>query len=327
MNPRMGRLEPVDLRTVWKNEAADFTPWLAQQANLALLGETIGLDLQLESREKPVGPYRADLLCRDTLTDSWVLIENQIEQTDHSHLGQIMTYAAGLDAVTIIWIARRFTDEHRAALDWLNEITGEGINFFGLEVELWKIGDSPYAPKFNVVCQPNEWLRRTKAEREGEISDLQQLQLEYWEALAAHLVEQQSIVPPPKPRPSYEVNFPSGRSSIRLRAFVNTRDKRIGVILSCSGPDAKAFYHLLEAQRESIEQAFGTALEWSEAGAAIRLRWHDCDPTERARWPEQHRWLQSVLEGFYTVLKPRYVALDPGDYYAQQDAAGENGAG
>lgn len=124
----LGRLEKVDLRIVWTHEANHFTPWLAQENNLALLGDTIGLDLELSSREQSVGPYRADIVCKDTITDSWVLIENQLERTDHTHLGQLLTYAAGLDAVTIVWIAPRITDEHRAALDWLNEVTDERIN-------------------------------------------------------------------------------------------------------------------------------------------------------------------------------------------------------
>ena len=152
----LARLEAVDPRTCWKNEAADFTPWLAEAENIKLLGDTIGLDLELEAQEKGVGPFRADLLCKSTVDDSFVLIENQLERTDHSHLGQLLTYAAGLQAVTIVWIAHKMTDEHRAALDWLNEVTNSQINFFGLEIELWKIERSPLAPRFNVVSKPND---------------------------------------------------------------------------------------------------------------------------------------------------------------------------
>ncbi len=158
----LGRLEKItDLRDVWKTEAQDFTPWLATEGNLALLGDTVGLDLECEAVEKDVGPFRADILCRETGSNSLVLIENQVERTDHIHLGQLLTYAAGLNTVTIVWIAKRFTDEHRAAFDWLNEITGDEISFFGLEIELWRIGDSPIAPKFNVVSKPNEWTMET----------------------------------------------------------------------------------------------------------------------------------------------------------------------
>ncbi|MCA9423372.1 MAG: hypothetical protein KC592_20300, partial [Nitrospira sp.] len=161
----LGRLQPVDLRTIWGSEAGDFTPWLAQEENLALLGETIGLELELEGTEQHVGPFRADIVCKDTVTDAWVLIENQLERTDHSHLGQLLTYAAGLNAVTIVWIAERFTEEHRAALDWLNEITDESVNFFGLEIELWSINNSPAAPKLNLVSSPNRWTKTVAATR------------------------------------------------------------------------------------------------------------------------------------------------------------------
>lgn len=155
-----GRLERVDLCEVWPHEAASFTPWLAQAESIQLLGDTIGMSLQVEAQEKDVGPFRADILCRDTSPNGgWVLIENQLERTGHPHLGQLITHAAGLDAATVVWIAQHFTDEHRAALDWLNEITGDAFRFFALEVEAWRIGDSMPAPKFNVVSRPNSTLR------------------------------------------------------------------------------------------------------------------------------------------------------------------------
>jgi hypothetical protein len=154
----LGRLRKVAIRDIWEHEQQDFTPWLAREANIKLLGETLGLDLEVEAQEKNVGPFRADILCKDTTEkDRWVLIENQLEKTDHCHLGQLLTYASGLQAVTIVWIADRFTEEHRATLDWLNEITDDRFNFFGLEIELWKIGDSQIAPKFNVVSK--HWER------------------------------------------------------------------------------------------------------------------------------------------------------------------------
>ena len=155
----LGRLERVDLRKEWKTEAQDFTPWLTQPENLAVLSQTLNMDLETAGQEESVGPFRADILCRSTDDDSWVLIENQLERTDHTHLGQLLTYAAGLKTVTIVWVAATFTDQHRAALDWLNEITDERFRFFGLEVELWRIGNSPAAPKFNIVAKPNEWVR------------------------------------------------------------------------------------------------------------------------------------------------------------------------
>src|SRR3989338_5471256 len=155
----LGKLEKVDLRQIWQTEGQDFTPWLAREENLEMLGEVIGMELELEAQEKDVGPFRADILCKNTEDESLVLIENQIERTDHKHLGQLLTYAAGLQSVTIVWVAAKFTEEHRAALDWLNEITDKKFRFFGLEVELWKIGNSAAAPKFNVISKPNNWSK------------------------------------------------------------------------------------------------------------------------------------------------------------------------
>src|SRR5262249_61031792 len=138
----LGRLERVELRNIWISEASDFTPWLARKENLDILGETLGIDLELEAQERPVGPFRADILCKDIRTNRWVLIENQLERTDHTHLGQLLTYASGLEAVTIVWIAARFTEKHRSTLDWLNKITDDRFRFFGLEEELCPIRDS-----------------------------------------------------------------------------------------------------------------------------------------------------------------------------------------
>lgn len=188
MDTKLGRLEYVGLRNVFKSESMDFTPWLSNQENLSLLGDTIGIEIEFDSKEKEVGPFRADILCRRVDDNSWVLIENQIERTDHSHLGQILTYASGLDAATIIWIAQKFTEEHRSALDWLNEITEEEFAFFGIEVELLKIGDSPVAPRFNIVSKPNNWSRAVqKMARNRGLTESKKLQLKYWETFREHM--------------------------------------------------------------------------------------------------------------------------------------------
>jgi hypothetical protein len=183
----LGRLERVELRDIWVSEATSFTLWLARAENLSVLGEALNIDLELEAQERAVGPFRADLLCKDISNDRWVLIENQLERTDHTHLSQLLTYASGLDAVTIVWIAARFTEEHRSTLDWLNKITDESFRFFGLEVELWKIGSSPAAPKFNIVSKPNEWsqsvARVARAIDDADLSEGSVMLREYWTVL------------------------------------------------------------------------------------------------------------------------------------------------
>jgi hypothetical protein len=153
----VGKIEVVDIRAVWGSEANDFTPWLAEAANIALLGEAIGLDLEVQAQEKRVGPFRADILCKEGRSGNSVLVENQLERSDHGHLGQLLTYASGLDAVTIVWLAPKFCDEHCAALQWLNRITDERFNFFAVKVEVWSISGSLPAPRFTIVSAPTNW--------------------------------------------------------------------------------------------------------------------------------------------------------------------------
>ena len=139
----LARLESVELREIWDSESGDFTPWLAQEENLALLGEAIDVDLEMEAQEKEVGPFRADILCKDAATNAWVIVENQLESTDHIHLGQLLTYAAGLKATTIVWIAKEFTDQHRAVLDWLNNDKDAIEREIGFSLD-WGDGDDEF---------------------------------------------------------------------------------------------------------------------------------------------------------------------------------------
>jgi hypothetical protein len=162
MDISLGRLIPVPVREVWTHEANGFTPWLAHSANMALLGETLGLgDLEVETTEQTVGRFSADIVARDD-AGAFVLIENQLEPTDHRHLGQVLTYLAGLEGdATVVWIATEFLEEHRAAIDWLNANTNDRFDFFGVEV--LRIGSSSPAPRFNIVAKPNDWSRGVRA--------------------------------------------------------------------------------------------------------------------------------------------------------------------
>jgi len=312
----LGRLEKVELREAWLSESGEFTPWLAQEDNLSLLGETIGIELELEAQEKDVGPFRADILCKDTATDSWVLIENQLERTDHNHLGQLLTYAAGLNAVTIVWIARRFTDEHRAALDWLNEHTDEKINLFGLEVELWRIGDSPVAPKFNVICQANDWSRTVQKAATGAdgISENRQGQLNFWTAFREYLEGRGSVIRCQKPFPQHWMNHPLGRSGIHLTSIASLWNSETGLKgpelraeLYLENPNAKQDFAALEKQKDVIEKALGFPMKWHnpEDKKACRLSIRrDADFLDESLWPQHFEWLREQLETMYRVFKP-----------------------
>jgi hypothetical protein len=181
--PLIGRLQRVELRQAWFAEASDFTPGSPCRRTSPCSGKRSASSWR-SSRTRRTSGRSAPTSCRDTIAGHYVLIENQLERTDHMHLGQLLTYAAGLEAVTIIWVASRFTEEHRAALDWLNSATRSGFDFFGLEVELWRIGDSAMAPKFNVVSKPNDWSdsvrEQAAAVHSGQFSETQQRHLEFW---------------------------------------------------------------------------------------------------------------------------------------------------
>ena len=324
MKTNLGRLKKLELRSVWETEAGDFTPWLAQEENLKLLGEAIGIDLELEAQEKSVGPFRADILCKDTATDDWVLIENQLERTDHGHLGQLLTYAAGLNAVTIVWIAEHFTDEHRALLDWLNERTDEKINFFGLEIELWQIGESSPAPKFNLVSQPNGWARTVQqaAASGGQITATKALQLKFWAAYRDYMEAKNSPVKVRKPAPQHWTSHSLGRTGAHLSSVVSTwnwttssSDPEIRAELVLEGANSKLEFAALEKQKLSIEKALGFPLTWHNPDGKVMCRIYtsqDADFTDETQWPQCFEWLRQRVEVMQKVFGPLVKQLKSG---------------
>jgi hypothetical protein len=313
----LGKIEKVDLRTVWSNEATDFTPWLAKAENLEALSDLLGLNLEVVAMEQFVGPYRADLLCRDTYTQAMVLIENQLEKTNHSHLGQILTYGAGLNVKTIIWIASRFTDEHRAALDWLNEATEEGYSFFGIEIELLKIDNSIPAPQFNIISQPNAWSKniRETAQHSTELTGAKQQQLAYWSAFREYVKEHGSPVRLQKPLPQHWTNLAIGRSNYWLCGRVNTLAENISADLNIN-EKTKAGFNALYAQREQIEKEFGSPLLWNELPtkimSTIGITKDNADIMNEDDWENQFAWLVDKLEKLDKVFRRRVREL-PGN--------------
>jgi hypothetical protein len=176
-----GTLEDVALREAWAHEAHAFTPWLSE--NISRLAEVIGIPLEVQSTEVPVGEFAADILARNPQDDSIVLIENQLEQGDHRHLGQIMTYLAGLGAHTVVWVAPEFREPHLSAIRWLNEHTVDPYAFFAVRARVVRIGPSPLAPLFEVAERPNGWDRRLQevTRETREITALGAFRKAFWE--------------------------------------------------------------------------------------------------------------------------------------------------
>ncbi len=323
MIPKLGKVKRVNVREAWLNEATHFTPWLATEG-LEELQDALGMDLVVEATEKFVGPFKADILAKrtDTTDDHWVLIENQLERTDHRHLGQLLTYAAGLDAATIVWVAENFCEEHRAALDWLNAITSEEFEFFGLEIELWQIEGSPPAPMFNVVVQPNDWSREVKQTTDNALTDLQTLQRRYWQGLREVLLERGGNVRPTKAPAQSWMTFALGRSGVWLGSCMNTFKNRVWVEFCCNGPPGKVWFDQIAAQKDQIEAVVGQSLEWQRLDnkkmSKIVLPLEPADATDEADWQRQHNWIADKLELFHRAFSP--LVRDLGTGAQEQDA-------
>lgn len=314
----LGKLEKVDLREGWDSEAQDFTPWLAREENLEELGRAIGLELEVVAQEQNVGSYRADLVCKDAVTQGFVLIENQLEKTNHNHLGQILTYAAGLGAKTVVWVAERFTDDHRAALDWLNEITEEDYGFFALEIELWRIGNSPPAPKFNVVSKPNDWRRAVvdTARATGDMPERKRLYLRYWTEFREFLLQHPGMpLRPQKPSSDHWTTYAIGRSGFWLSAVASIEKQRLGaeMFIRPRDMDPKEVFRRLEKDKQAIETDAAFPLEWQELpdakGSRIVSYLTGVQLDDQKDWPRQFEWLANRLEGLDRALRKRVRAL------------------
>ena len=314
-NPQpLSKLERVPLRQAWRHEANDFTPWLAEDDNLQALAEALGIsELELVATEHLVGDFKLDILCTDG--DQQVVIENQLEETDHKHLGQILAYAAGVDARKVIWVAESFRPEHLAALQYLNVNTIDELSFFAVQIELWRIGDSPLAPKFEVVAKPNDWARASREQARAATtgSPTKQLQLRFWTALVAHLTKEAHQIRPAKPGPYHWLNTSIGRSGFGLNITANTRDERLGVELYLSGTEAKQRFANLVLQKEQIERALGFPLDWQELPNKTASRiadWYsDASIEDESRWPEYQAWITERLVVMDRVLRPVVRAL------------------
>ncbi len=316
--PILSELVSVDLREVWPDEAAVFTPWLAKPENLKRLGDTLGMELELEDEEVAVGPFSADILCKNTADGSWLVIENQIQKTDHRHLGQILTYAAGLGAKTLVWIASKFTEEHRAAVDWLNEHTDEEISFFALEIEVWRIGDSQLAPKFNIVCKPNDWAKSIRVQAAGaadrNITPHKKLQFEFWTEFKEYVEKHSPTLRPQKPGHQHWMNMTIGKSGYHLSAITSSTNyisgssdiPEVRVELCLNSSSAKERFAGLEAQKEAIQEKITLPLYWhkTEAQSCKVFVRRDGDFTDGTKWTELFEWLLKYLEQFNEVFRP-----------------------
>lgn len=258
---KLGKLVEVDIRNVWKHEQYDFSKWLATEENINELGDTLNLTLTDVETEKFVGNYRCDILCKDEITGKVVLIENQLEPTNHDHLGKIITYASGLDASVVVWLVASAREEHASAIEWLNKHTDDDVSFFLVEIHAYKIGDSEPAPQFKIIEQPNDFVKSVKAiSKNSDISDTEKKRLEFWTQFNEVLEERGKPFNRRKATTDHWYNVAMGSSECSISIdLVNKEHKiRVGVWIS----DNKNLYDNFYNNKDEIEAKCGFSLTW-----------------------------------------------------------------
>jgi hypothetical protein len=299
----LGKLIKVDLREEWKHEAHDFTVWLSQSENIALLSEEIGIEIQVIKIEANVGSFAVDILAEESGTGKKIIIENQLEITDHDHLGKLITYASGLEANYIIWIFKEIREEHKNAIDWLNEISNGQIGFFAIQMELWQIGNSDRAPKFNIVVSPNNWAKAVRdSQFNNTLSENNLFQIDFWNGFSNYLKKYNSILKTKKALPQHWYDCSIGNSQAHLSFIVSVKNNFLRIDFYID--NNKQLYHNLFNKKEEIEKKLGFSMDWQELPDAkasrIALRKDVINIKDETQFEEFYRW---YMENGELILK------------------------
>lgn len=258
---KFGKLEEVDLRRLWRHEQYDFSAWLSEEENIELLGDTVGLTLTDINREMFVGSYRCDLVAKDETSGIKVIIENQLGATNHDHLGKIITYASGLDAKVVIWIVKEAREEHRSAIEWLNNKMTKDISFFLIEIRAYKIGDSLPAPKFVIIEKPNDFVKTANASIDGgEPSKAQAERLNFWTQFNEILVSRHKPFNVRKATTDHWYDVALGTSEAHISVTLVNKTNRIGIEIYIN--DNKELFDRLYSVSEQIQSELGFNMDW-----------------------------------------------------------------
>lgn len=259
---KLGKLQEVDIRDVWHHEQYDFSKWLAAEENIKELGDELNLSLTDVETEKFVGNYRCDILCKDEITGKMVLIENQLEPTNHDHLGKIITYASGLDAAVVVWIVSSARAEHASAIEWLNKHTDDEISFFLMEVHAYKIGNSEPAPQFKIIEQPNDFVKITKSiSKNTNLNESQKYRLEFWTKFNEVVEAKGKPFNKRKATTDHWYNVAIGSSDVCISIDLINKEHKIRVSLWIA--DNKDIFDAFFQRKGEIEEALGINLEWN----------------------------------------------------------------
>ena len=291
----LGTLKKItDLRSIWPHEALNFTPWVAE--NVDLLADAVGLDITVDETESSVGDFNVDIYASETGTDRKIIIENQLEDTDHDHLGKLITYASGKGADVVIWVVKHAREEHKAAVEWLNNHTDDKIGFFLCEIKLFQIGDSQIAPAFTVVERPNDWTKEIR--KTASANSTQQQRLEYWQAFNDYAFTDANfsrIFNKRKPTTDHWMDFSIGSSACHIAVSQIQKRKAVDVELYIN--DDKELFKSLFAHKDEIEKNMEMELEWKELPerkASRILIEKTVDLDDRATWPEQFDYIMDT---------------------------------
>ena len=304
VNQNLGTLKRItDLRSVWKNEASDFTQWLAKEKNIKILSDELGINIIVDETEASAGRFNVDIKAHEEDTNRTIIIENQLEMTNHDHLGKVIVYSAGLDAEIQVWIVKEVRDEHVQAVNWLNEHGDDHVNIFLVQIELWQIGNSELAPKFQIIAQPNNWSKAMKKDKSLGIAST--TQLNFWQDFRNYCIDNKAKFNLIKPLPQHWYNIYIGSSDCHLDLIFNTKKEQISCELYINND--KELYYELEQHKKEIEEAISDKLEWMplENKKASRIRLVSdlkVDPNAED-WTEAFKWLKETAETFQKVFK------------------------
>ena len=303
----LGTLKEItDLRSIWPHEALNFTPWVAE--NVDLLVDAVGLDITVDETESSVGDFNVDIYASETGTDRKIIIENQLEDTDHDHLGKLITYASGKGEDVVIWVVKHAREEHKAAVEWLNNHTDDKIGFFLCEIKLFQIGDSQIAPAFTVVERPNDWTKEIR--KTASANSTQQQRLEYWQAFNDYAFTDANfsrIFNKRKPTTDHWMDFSIGSSACHIAVSQIQKRKAVDVELYIN--DDKELFKSLFAHKDEIEKNMEMELEWKELPerkASRILIEKTVDLDDRATWPEQFDYIMDTCIKMKRAFK-RYL--------------------
>ena len=308
---KLGKLQEIDIRTVWKHEQYDFSKWLSTEENIQELGDTLNLSLTDVETEKFVGNYRCDIICKDELTGKMVLIENQLEPTNHDHLGKIITYASGLDAAVVVWIVSSARDEHASAIEWLNKHTDDEISFFLLEVHAYKIGDSDPAPQFKIIEQPNDFVKTVKTvTQNANLNEARKYYLEFWSQFNDVLEQRGRPFNKRKASTDHWYNIAIGSSEAQLEIDLVNKENRIRVGMWIS--NNKDLFDSMQRRHEEIEADLGETLIWERLDGKKASRIFLYIPGLNFKVQDNYRQLMDTAIDMVVKMKnvfPKYMTV------------------